>query len=223
MVAWVFMAALIALPLHSAYADMYKYVREDGTVVFTDSPHTVEAEKVRSSPGEPSRRAAAGEDYDGIISRKAEKYRVDPSLVRAVITAESGFNASAVSEKGAIGLMQLMPSTAVDMGSADPFDPEDNIEAGVRYLSALLERFSGDLELALAAYNAGPANVEKYGAVPPIEETRNYIDRVFSIYDGARYVPRRPKLGRTIYKMTLEDGTVLYTDSPFTQKGAGRN
>jgi len=204
---------------------MYKYVTEDGTVVFTDSPNNREAKRVKASPpsAAPARPADRRALYDGIISQKAEKYRVDPSLVRAVIAAESNFNASAVSQKGAIGLMQLMPSTALDMGTADPFDPADNIEGGVRYLSALLEKFGGDLELALAAYNAGPANVEKYGSVPPIEETKNYVNRVFSLYDGARRVPSRPKLGRTIYKMTLEDGTILYTDSPFQQKGLDRN
>lgn len=116
-------------------------------------------------------------DYDEMIANAASKNGVDPDLVKAVVKAESGFRHDAVSGTGARGLMQLMPSTAAALGVSDPFDPAQNIEAGTRYLKSQIDRF-GSTELALAAYNAGPGNVVKYGGVPPFTETRNYVSRV---------------------------------------------
>ena len=112
-----------------------------------------------------------------LANRAAEKYGLPPELVRSVIKAESGFAAQAVSPKGAIGLMQLMPGTARDLG-ADPHDPAANVDAGTRYLRALLEKYDGGLRHALAAYNAGPGAVEKYRGIPPYPETVNYIRRI---------------------------------------------
>jgi len=116
--------------------------------------------------------------YREVIAAAAKEFGVDESLLRAVIHAESAFNPNALSVAGAQGLMQLMPDTAGDLGVANPFDATQNIRGGAQYLAGLLRNFSGNERLALAAYNAGPANVQKYGGVPPFEETRVYVDRV---------------------------------------------
>ncbi|MGZ3236897.1 MAG: lytic transglycosylase domain-containing protein [Burkholderiaceae bacterium] len=117
------------------------------------------------------------QEFSDVIQFASQKYEVDPALVRAVIHAESGFNKMARSRKGAIGLMQLMPSTARVVG-VDARVPEHNIRGGVQYLSTLLTQFKGNVKLAIAAYNAGPAAVEKYGGVPPFAETQAYVERV---------------------------------------------
>lgn len=115
-----------------------------------------------------------GPELEAMIDRVALKHDVDASIVRAVMRQESGGNARAVSRAGAMGLMQLMPGTANALGVRDPFDPEQNLDGGVRYLKGLLERF-GSLPLALAAYNAGPGAVRRYGGVPPFKETQRYV------------------------------------------------
>lgn len=125
--------------------------------------------------------------FDDTIDSAAAKHGVDSSLLKAVIQAESGFNPNAVSSAGAQGLMQLMPRTAAGLGVSDPFDPEQNIDAGARYLKGQIDRF-GSVEKALAAYNAGPAAVVKYGGVPPFRETQNYVNKVLSYRDA--YGPR---------------------------------
>jgi hypothetical protein len=119
--------------------------------------------------------------YEGTINRAAYKYRLKPQLIAAVIHTESGFYPYALSRKGAVGLMQLMPRTALEMG-VDPWDAEENVHGGAKYLRYLLDRFRGNLELALAAYNAGPENVGRYRGVPPFAETVSYVKRVLSIY-----------------------------------------
>lgn len=119
-----------------------------------------------------------GSLYYPLVVKISKQYQVDPLLVKAVIAAESGFNPNAVSHVGAEGLMQLMPRTAKSLGVKDSFNPEHNINGGVKYLKKLLVRFDGDVTLALAAYNAGSRNVRKYRGVPPYRETRNYIDKV---------------------------------------------
>lgn len=116
--------------------------------------------------------------YESAISEHSQRMGVAADLVRAVIQVESAFNPKAVSTKGAMGLMQLMPATARDLGVHDPFDPFENIRGGVTYLKQLLERFDHKVELALAAYNAGMGNVEKYGDVPPFKETQNYVSKI---------------------------------------------
>ncbi len=167
-------------------ADIYRYEDNDGVVHFTDSPtdgrfkiflRDIRKElKLRTS----FRLTGNPEEYESLINRYALEYAVDRSLVKAVIQAESGYNPNAVSRKGAQGLMQLMPKTAQHLKVADSFDPAQNIKGGVKYLRFLLDTCKGDETLALAAYNAGLTRVSQYGGVPPIAETRNYVDKVLS-------------------------------------------
>lgn len=121
-------------------------------------------------------------DYGEVIQSACERFTVDPDLVRAMIKAESNFNSAAISPKGAMGLMQLMPDTAQEMGVSNPFDPVENIHGGVGYFRRLLNNLNGDLSLALAAYNAGPEQVKNYKGIPPFRETWNYIGRVMNYY-----------------------------------------
>ncbi len=121
--------------------------------------------------------------YLKIISDKANKYGIDPNLVSSVILVESGGDNFAVSPKGAMGLMQIMPDTAKMLNIRNPFDPEENIDGGVKYLKQLRELYNDDIDLILAAYNAGPTNVEKYNGVPPFKETKNYINKVKKYFD----------------------------------------
>jgi len=120
----------------------------------------------------------ANEAYEDIIQEAATTYEMDPNLIRAVMQTESAFHPYALSRAGAEGLMQLMPDLSDEMGVSDAFDPRENIMGGVRYLKRLLDYHDGNLDLALASYNAGPGNVERYGGVPPFEETRNYVKTI---------------------------------------------
>jgi soluble lytic murein transglycosylase-like protein len=130
--------------------------------------------------------ADARHAYDDIVAEAAQRYALDPHMIRAVMETESGFNALAVSPAGAIGLMQLMPAVAEELGATDPFDPRQNILAGARYLRQLLDAHRGNVRLALASYNAGPGNVAKYGAIPPFKETQNYVRKVTALLSDAR-------------------------------------
>ena len=121
--------------------------------------------------------------YDAMIVNAADKYGVDPNLVKAMISQESSFDCNATSGCGAQGLMQLMPATAESLGCANAYDPEQNIEAGTKYISQMLDKYNGDVSLALAAYNAGPGNVDKYGGIPPFTETQNYVTLVLGYYN----------------------------------------
>ncbi|MCL4559610.1 MAG: lytic transglycosylase domain-containing protein [Chloroflexi bacterium] len=123
-------------------------------------------------------------DFASMIQQAAQKYRVNPNLVQAVIQAESAYNPDAVSPAGALGLMQLMPGTALSLGVDDPLDPEQNIDGGVQMLRSLLNRYNGDLPLALAAYNAGPGAVDRYQGIPPYQETQTYVNRVLSYFQS---------------------------------------
>lgn len=172
-----------------AFADIYKYVDEDGVLHLTNVPSVPNAKYVLILK---EKRVHFKSDidinkYDNIIAKAAKKYKVDEALIKAIIKAESNFNHEAVSPVGAQGLMQLMPATAYALQVEDVFQPENNIEGGVRYLRYLLNTYRGDLRLALAAYNAGETAVAKYSNnVPPFRETRNYINRVMSYYDEFR-------------------------------------
>ncbi|WP_088042525.1 lytic transglycosylase domain-containing protein [Bacillus sp. EAC] len=121
-------------------------------------------------------------DFDEIINEMAKKYDVDPKLIQSIIKQESGFNPNAVSHAGAKGLMQIMPFNFESYGITNPFDPKQNIEAGTRMIKSHLTKYNGNIELALAAYNAGSGNVKKYGGVPPFKETQNYVRKVTDSY-----------------------------------------
>ncbi len=170
-----------------AGADVYKYVAPDGQVYYADKPRHRGYRLIIRTPK--PKRGGGGKilakrrsELSPLIEKVAKKNRLDPKLLHAVIRAESAYDPKALSPKGAIGLMQLMPGTAKRYGIDDPRDPRDNLEAGARYLRDLLELF-GDVKLALAAYNAGEKAVRKYGnRVPPYRETRQYVARVMKFY-----------------------------------------
>lgn len=217
-------ALIIVLLSSIAEADIYKYEDDNGVIYYTDFPLNKKAQKIMKSNESKKGDTVKGqekEELHTIVSEKANKYNLDPSLVHAVIKAESNGNPYAVSRKGAMGLMQLMPSTAKDLSVNNPFDPEDNIDGGVRYLRYLIDKFNGDLTLALAAYNAGPKNVEKTGTVPQIPETKQYVKKVLSLYKGNSPTTSPKASGDVapkpapIYKVVTEDGTILFTNSPF--------
>lgn len=185
----------------------FSYKRSDaGTVVISDQGLTAPSAPAASRP-------RRGSEFDAMIDNHARAQGLSPVLVRAVIEAESAFNPRAVSRVGAMGLMQLMPGTAKDLGVVDPFDPAENIRGGTTYLRSLLDRFDDDVRLALAAYNAGPGAVERYDNVPPYRETRNYVAKISNRIKGVEAIKRG---SLTIYRVTevTPDGAevVKYTD-----------
>jgi soluble lytic murein transglycosylase-like protein len=134
----------------------------------------------------PASTPAVPSSLDGAIADAGSRYGVDPQLLRALIAQESGFNPNATSAAGAQGLTQLMPSTAASLGVTNPYDPVQSIDGGAQYLRAQLDRFGGDVSKALAAYNAGPGAVERFGGVPPYAETQRYVQQVLGRYDAYR-------------------------------------
>jgi soluble lytic murein transglycosylase-like protein len=152
--------------------------------------------------------------FDDLIQEHAVQNGLSPDLVRAVIQAESGFNPHAVSPKGAMGLMQLMPATARELGVANPFHPGDNIRGGVTYLARLMQRFKQNVELALAAYNAGPHKVERYGAVPPYRETRDYVKRITAAAPPVVVKPAPPVIVYKWVEQVNGRATNRYSNTP---------
>lgn len=176
-----------ALFFQNVNADIYRYEDDEGIIHFTDAPTDKrfkvfmrDLKKDKQLRTKLSLAGANPTEYDAIIAASSQKYGVSPSLIKAVIQAESGYNPNAVSRKGASGLMQLMPKTARSLKVNNSLDPKDNVEGGVKYLRFLLDTFRGDVSLALAAYNAGLNKVAKYGGIPPYTETRNYVNKVLS-------------------------------------------
>jgi soluble lytic murein transglycosylase-like protein len=155
-------------------------------------------------------RAASQEDIDSAIAMAAARHNVDPNLVRAVVKVESNFNPNAVSHKGAMGLMQLMPSTARELRVRNPFDPEQNVDAGVRHLKQLLESYGGDVNLTLAAYNAGSGAVARSAGVPHIAETRSYVRRITDLYYGGFNLGSSAGFSRDPVRVQRDGRGVLY-------------
>lgn len=174
-----FSFALRPLPCH---ADIYVYVDRNGVRHFTNVPSHSGFHLFARTPGQRPRPHTDRHAYDPYIAEAAHRYGIDPSLIKAVIKIESDFNRHARSSKGAVGLMQLMPETARDLRVRDITDPRENIMAGARYLKRLQTMFNGDLELVLAAYNAGPRIVRHLRRVPDIRETRRYVQTVMQYY-----------------------------------------
>jgi soluble lytic murein transglycosylase-like protein len=187
------------IPVVQPMADVYKFVDKSGHVYYTDRPghkgyRLILRSESRARPVRPVSVVRRIPQYAASVERNrallapviddvADRYRLDPALLHAVIRAESAYNPDAVSRKGAVGLMQLMPETAARYGVRDRQDPVENIEGGARYLSDLIGMFNDDVLLAVAAYNAGENNVIKYGnRVPPFPETRDYVSRVLDYY-----------------------------------------
>lgn len=186
----IFFATAVALNgfvASTAIADVYAFKDKNGVVTFTNVPNHAGFRRVFRDAGRPATsNGVVDSDYDGYIRNASGRYNIDPDLIRAVIKAESDFKVSARSNKGAMGLMQLMPDTARLHNVSDAYNPGENVEGGARHLRMLLDRYQGDLELSLAAYNAGSAAVEKHGGIPPFPETREYIRRVLRFYDSYR-------------------------------------
>lgn len=155
------------------------------------------------------------QDLDEVVERLAVRARLDPDLVHSVIQVESGYDVFALSRKGAMGLMQLMPSTASDLRVADPWNAEQNVDGGTRYLGRLMEMFDRRLEWALAGYNAGPEAVRRYQGIPPYPETQEYVRRVLALYNGQ--VPSPPaaaRVGRPVYLQRTPEGGLIMTTTP---------
>jgi soluble lytic murein transglycosylase-like protein len=209
-----------------AEAGAYRYVDPTGNVHYTDTPADSRYRPVpgwRESsarvtlPAPSVARARASLPYLELIRSTAERHRVDHRLVEAVVTVESGGNPRAVSRKGAQGLMQLMPQRAVLLGVKNPFDPGQNVDGGVRHLRDLLQRFGGDVTLAVAAYNAGEEAVRSHQGVPPFEETQDYVRRIRALYYGLDGPGPRWAVGQApqqVYRQVNPDGSVLFTNVP---------
>lgn len=199
-----------------ARAQIYSWRDAAGTLVVSTTPKDPSAQLYVVSHAASVRATRAvvdkrGEAYEDLIVQHATEHNISADLVRAVIQVESGFNPLARSVKGAMGLMQLMPATARDLGVTNPYDPVQNIRGGVAYLKQLLLRYGFDVELALAAYNAGPDAVARYGSVPPYRETRNYVSKVKGKASTTAVRPTR------LYRIVeIVDGkeVVRYSDTP---------
>jgi len=229
-VAFVFSAAFAALLCISqpAPAQIMSVTNMDGRKLFVNSEPTVQAQLKVPAPrpniylqGEMTfmggARRPMSMDRDGVdklVQEASERHRVDPALVRAVIETESNWNPGAYSRKGAIGLMQLIPTTAQRFGANDAFNPKQNVDAGVKYLKTLLERYNGNLDLALAAYNAGEGAVDRAHGIPAYRETRNYVQKVQNAYyrPGSGHLDSAYARANAIHRNVDANGRIVFTN-----------
>ena len=174
-------AAALLLNALPSQADVYQYIDANGTISLTNVPNDPRYRRVIAELPR-ARTVISDGELEPVIARHSRAHRLHPALIRAVIKTESDFDPQAVSRAGAIGLMQLMPQTAVRLDVRDSYNPDENIGGGTKYLRQLLDRFNGNLPLALAAYNAGEHTVERYQGLPPIPETRQYVQKVLRYY-----------------------------------------
>ena len=196
-------------------AEIYQYIGANGTISLTNVPSDARYRKIDIESAR-FHAVLSERELEPLIKRHSSQQQLHPALIRAVIKAESNFDPRAVSRAGAIGLMQLMPQTAVRLDVRDMFDPDENVGGGTKYLRQLLDRFHGNLPLALAAYNAGENIVDRYQSLPPIDETRQYVRKVLRYYrtflvrDGViaerpvtRFAPSAPAEAREISEAPL--------------------
>ncbi len=229
-------AVLLACSPYCAVADIYKYTDDSGVVHFTNingggkkhkrvvsesATRPAPASLPRTAPAAPVTSSNVPSSYLEMIDSSCTRHGVDPSLVHALVKVESDYNPLAMSRKGAMGLMQLMPETAMTMNVRDSFNPAENIDGGVKYLKYLIDRYEGNLSLALAAYNSGETAVKKWGTIPPFKETQEYVKRILKIYNGgaavqAGYIARYT----TIYMGYAADGSLVVTDNPSNNHSA---
>ncbi len=170
------------IPVSPLYADIYLYIDSQGIFHFTNVPTSSNYKMYLKECNLKNSGERTISHYDHFISKAAKKHGLSFPLLKALIKIESDFNPTAVSKAGAKGLMQIMPDNLKALNINDPFDPQENIMGGARYLKKLLRRFEGKLPLALAAYNAGPDAVERYKRIPPFEETENFVKKVMKYY-----------------------------------------
>jgi soluble lytic murein transglycosylase-like protein len=216
---WVFLSGMVSLASMSttlfAEDKIQAFVSPSGRVVFTNLVDNAPAPVAPVLPAADVLASEIPAPLKALVDNISATHGVDPALVRAVMKTESNFNRYAVSPKGAMGLMQLIPTTGRRYGVRDFFDPQQNIEGGVRYLKFLLQKFNGNLDLSLAAYNAGENLVERLGRIPPIPETTNYVRKIRAIYKKSAAPPSpvmiaddRPQ----IYRTTDESGIVHFSN-----------
>jgi soluble lytic murein transglycosylase-like protein len=199
----IFIVSFLLLSCLATQAKIVQYQSNNGRTYFTNV-NPVSPQRNHSRTPLPAMTAPA--QTVRLIQQLARRYNIESRLIQAIIRVESNFNPDAVSSAGALGLMQLMPATAERFGVQDPFNPQANIEGGIRFLKHLLRQFPGDLQRVLAAYNAGEHAVRRYNGIPPYPETQRYVERVMTFYG----VPSRKK----IYRFRKANGSILFTNMP---------
>ncbi|MFQ5817427.1 MAG: lytic transglycosylase domain-containing protein [Terriglobia bacterium] len=214
LIAGLTVTAALLLPATSARAEIISYIDENGRRVFVNEEKPSRTLPAQSSAPERqgvARRRIQQASIGPYIEQVATEHRLDPRLVHAIIEVESSWDSWAVSRKGAVGLMQLLPATGRRFGARNLLDPKTNIAAGIRYLRFLLDRFQNNLALALAAYNAGENTVSEFGGIPPYRETRAYVRRVSALYHtGGRMAAATSARAGRIYQEVDENGRIVF-------------